>query len=148
MNIADLIKRLEGTRVNNYLLHHQDITLKEAIAAIKSLTEQVSDLDEANRLLLKEVNHMQRTGSAEEITRLEGRLKRLGDDSIFELTYSDDEDRDDPLIWREKQEDARIKYANESFGACDHIWVKLDNPSVHPHTGTFCSECGSTKPVD
>jgi len=24
---------------------------------------------------------------------------------------------------------------------CEHDWVKLDNPKVHNHTGTFCSKC-------
>ena len=26
---------------------------------------------------------------------------------------------------------------------CQHEWVKIDNPSVHNHTGTFCHICGA-----
>ena len=72
------------------------------------------------------------TGGAEqvEIESLQARVKELEEEIRFlHNPHSGEECNCEICIPPEPSE------------TCKHEWVKLDNPKVHNHTGTFCSKC-------
>jgi len=85
---------------------------------ITRLTEKVAMYDFREKIAKESIQ-----AQDEVIAKLKGRLRRLGDDKpftdsarrILHRDYPDGRWDDDPVIWLECLEEARIEYANESL---------------------------------